>query len=75
MKTTYRFIFPTESRLAAREMPMDFDLHVNIGDWIEFEWMPGNTWEVTRKKFKVLGDNTIESVDYVTVPVSNPELP
>lgn len=75
MKTRSRFTFPTVSRLAAREMPMDFDLHVNIGDWIEFESVPGNTWEVTRKKFKVLSDNTIEYVDYVTVPVSNPELP
>ena len=54
---------------------MDFDFHVSIRDWVEFEWMPGYTWEITRKKFKVLSDNTVEYIDYVTEPVENPELP
>jgi len=72
MKTRHCFIFPTESAQAAREMPMDFDLHVNIGDRVEFEWMPGAFWEITRKTFKVMSDNNVERVDYDTVPVTNP---
>lgn len=51
---------------------MDFDLHVNRGDWVTFEWMPESTWEITQKTFKVLGDNTVEYVDYKTVLVENP---
>jgi hypothetical protein len=54
---------------------MEFDLHVSIGDWVEFELMPGKTLEVTQKKIKVLSDNTVEYIDYVTVPVENPVLP
>lgn len=54
---------------------MDFDLHVGIRNWVEFDWMPGTTWEVTRKKFYVLGDGSVERVDYLTERVENPELP
>lgn len=54
---------------------MEFDLHVNIGDWVEFEWMTGFTWEVTRKKFKVSSDNTVDYVDYLTKQVEDPEIP
>ncbi|MHC8304183.1 hypothetical protein [Pseudomonas sp. PB3P13] len=75
MNTTYRFSFPTDAKQAALEMPMDFDLHVNINDWVGFELMPGLTWAVTRKKFMVLGDNTVKYVDYVMEPVEDPELP
>jgi hypothetical protein len=75
MKTIHRFNFPTKTGQATQEMPMEFDLHASIGDWVEFEWMSGYTWEITRKKFKVLSDNTIEYIDYVTGLVEDPELP
>ncbi|SDV14238.1 hypothetical protein [Pseudomonas vancouverensis] len=47
---------------------MEFDLHVNVGDFVEFEMIPGQNWLITRKKFKVLSDNTVEHVDYSTEP-------
>ncbi len=47
---------------------MEFDLHVNVGDFVEFEMIPGKDWVITRKKFKVLIDNTVEYVDYATAP-------
>jgi len=74
MKTIHRFIFPTESTQAIREIPKDFDLHVNIGDWVEFDSSPGNFYVVTRKIFKVKGFNTVERVDYDTAPVTKPLL-
>lgn len=75
MPTKHRFNFPTSAQFKPLVMPMEFDLHVSIGDWVEFELMPGKTLEVTQKKFKVLSDNTVEYIDYVTVPVENPALP
>jgi hypothetical protein len=68
MRTKHRFTFPTETNDVALEMPMEFDLHVNVGDIVEFETIPGQDWVITRKKFKVLIDNTVEYVDYATSP-------
>ncbi|MBD9566380.1 hypothetical protein KW837_22510 [Pseudomonas sp. PDM24] len=64
MNTTHRFKFPVRTKHAPLEMLMNFDLHVNVGDFVEFEMIPGKNWLITRKKFKVLMDNTIEYVDY-----------
>ncbi|MGZ7455612.1 hypothetical protein ACXPVS_02025 [Pseudomonas sp. Ma2-10] len=47
---------------------MEFDLHVNVGDFVDFEMIPGKEWVITRKTFKVLIDNTVEYVDYDTDP-------
>jgi hypothetical protein len=68
MKIKHRFTFPARTNYAALEMPMEFDLHVNVGDFVEFEMIPGKDWVITRKKFKVLIDNTVEYVDYETDP-------
>ncbi|EUB71396.1 hypothetical protein PMI27_004963 [Pseudomonas sp. GM41(2012)] len=68
MRTKHRFTFPAETNGVALEMPMEFDLHVNVGDIVEFEMIPGKDWVITRKKFKVLIDNTVEYVDYATAP-------
>ncbi|KAB0490072.1 hypothetical protein EIY72_21230 [Pseudomonas vancouverensis] len=68
MRTLHRFIFPSKTKHAALEWPMEFDLHVNVGDFVEFEMIPGQNWLITRKKFKVLSDNTVEHVDYSTEP-------
>lgn len=62
MNTLHRFKFPN-TKHAPMELPPDFDLHVNIGDRVEWEAMPGE-WLVTQKKFKVLFDNSIEYIDY-----------
>ncbi|WP_408598734.1 hypothetical protein [Pseudomonas sp. PLMAX] len=56
-------------------MSQVFDLHVNNEDYVEFDWMPGTTWKILRKKFYVLGDGSVERVDYLTGRVENPELP
>ncbi|MDR6606935.1 hypothetical protein [Pseudomonas synxantha] len=68
MKTKHRFKFPAKTHHDVQEMPMDFDFHVNVGDFVEFDMIPGKNWKITRKKFKVLMDNTVEYVDYETVP-------
>ena len=75
LPTKHRFNFPTSTRLKPLDMPMEFDVHMSIGDWVEFEWMPGKPWEITRKILKVSGDNTVEHIDYMTVPVEHPGLP
>ncbi len=68
MPTIQRFIFPARTNHAVLEMPMDLDLHANVGDLLEFESIPNKDWRITQKKFKVLIDNMIEYVDYETEP-------
>jgi hypothetical protein len=75
MPIRHQFVFPTETLQMAYEMSQVFDLHVNNEDYVEFHWMPGTTWKILRKKFYVLGDGSVERVDYLTERVEDPELP
>ncbi|WP_241664316.1 hypothetical protein [Pseudomonas sp. Sample_10] len=55
MPTKHRFNFPTSAQLKPLVMPMEFDLHVSIGDWVEFELMPGKKPGGHSKKIQGIG--------------------
>ena len=64
MKTTHRFNFSPDSRVAPLEIPREFDLHVQINDFVEFEVLPDQRCVIVEKTFKLLFDGEIEYIDY-----------
>ncbi len=64
MKTMHRFNFSPDSRVAPLEILREFDLHVQINDFVEFEALPYQRFVIVEKTFKLLFDGETEYIDY-----------
>lgn len=71
MNIAHRFHFPTDAKGTVVEIKeaTQLDLHVNVGDLIEYTVLPGKTYRVDKKKFLINFDETIQRVEYDTTEV------
>ncbi|MFP0197387.1 MULTISPECIES: hypothetical protein [Pseudomonas] len=71
MNIVHRFHFPAGIQKSLIEIKdaTTFDLHVNRGDCIEYEGLPGQRFRVEEKTFLLNFDESIERVDYLTTEV------